>query len=1186
MNKIDKNKGFSLVEILAAIVILGLLSTIAIVSVNYILQKAEKEYYKSQKDEIILAAKSYTQDNRNSLPKRVGMRTEITLKTLQDKKYIGKVVDRHKRECDKDETVVQVYKYDKTHYSYTVTLVCPGYNVKKNTEDDKTGTIDIKYTGIPKDEEEIDYKKIEAKITMSDGDKIASYSYIVYRNGAEVKNSGDIEGKLKGEIILTIPLEKYLPGNIEIKVIFTDMNGNQTIASESKQITSKTDPKCDIVKGSEKDENGNPKWTNEAPVEISVKCKSRSNKGCKKDVYSQSFYESTQNATIQMEDKEGNPGGCQVDVYLDIDPPSKPVIDNQYHDIWVNKNYTIKITSVDKMSGIKQFEYRYPNSTLIAGDGKSENEWHVWENSSKKAEDKTPFESTEFKRERGEVLEVRTVDYAGNYSEVSTTIIKIDKTAPKILSVSNPYLNTWFNKANYTADAKAYVITITSQDISLDTEKNATGISGISKHYYMYPNSAKKWVEYANSGNTDASKNMQPFTFVTTPFQKDRDEKVSFNVCDQAGNCTEGESYIKLDKTPPVITITNPYANRWFNKSDYNSNKNAFKISSTATDATSGIASHDYMDVNASSWTTTTNSTINLGPYTSNMNKSVSFRAYDKAGNQAENSTNIRVDITPPSCSVSANYSPNGNNGWYKTNPTLTLNYNDTGGSQVSCYGLSSSSNVTCGATSSGTQRDTSGATWHGIVKDSAGNTATCSSNTIKVDTTPPTINLKFVPSSNTSTYVYSNSFTGTTSSSISSWQNQLLKDYVTFSDSGSGISGNLTAGYNSPGAKRPNTTISATNINRNRTSGSYSSNLDDGYRYMEYSVSDKAGNETLVKFKVNIDTEDPTCSISVNKSPDGDNGWYKTNPTIKLNKSDASEPCPSGVESYGLSTGNYTTNYTDSKTISYDTTGTGTWYGKVVDKAGNYGTCTRSSIKVDTTAPSGHITMLSKDVYDHYDFGTKTSKVPSLKITGSDSTSGIVTSGNIRFNEAGLSSCSYSDTLKYTKQYTLTSGSYTLNNPLTSDGCRYINVTLKDKAGNSKEIKALVNQRTAPVDNNPDGVCTYIDINVRTSKDVNGNAISWSNCNCGTVHTTAHYIVCKYNGKYYDKRYYYRTILGKPTSYSISPTFVCPNALYSGDVGRINAGEEITRTVGGVKHKFLTTSQSSTITWWPQYKF
>lgn len=1172
MDRKNKTKGFSLVEILAAIVILGLLSTIAIVSVNYILRKAEQEYYKSQKDEIILAAKSYTQDNRNSLPKRVGMRTEIKLSTLQAKKYIGKVVDRHKNECNANETIVQVFKYDKTHYSYSVTLVCPSYKATENTEGSNDSTINFEYSGVTS--ENINYKNVKATITMKDEDKIASYSYIVYRNGTEVKNSGDIEGKLKKTIKITVPLEKYVPGDIEIKVMVTDQFGAQRTETSSKSIRNGNAPKCEVIKE-------NNEWTNKPPVEISVKCISNSNKGCKKDVYTQIFNESAEKGTILMEDKEENKGDCTANVKIDMEPPSTPVIDNKYHDTWVNKNYTIKITSVDETSGIKQFEYRYPNSTREAADGKTENEWHVWENSSKKAGDKTPFESTEFKRERGEVLEVRAVDYAGNYSEVATTIIKIDKTAPTILTINNPYLNTWFNKAQYDANNNAYVVTITSQD----------NLSGISYHQYKYPSSTNSWKKYDNSGNPDESTNKEKYTFATTPFKKDRDEKVLFQVCDRAGNCTEGDSYIKLDKTPPKITINNPYPN-WFNKSAYNNNSNAFKITSTATDKTSGLASHDYKHSDESSWTTKSLSSsstvksdkIETGPYKTEMNKSITFRAYDNAGNKAESSTNIKVDITAPSCSISAS-GTSGNSNWYISNVTVTLKPTDTGPAGVSCYGLSSSSNVTCGATSSGTQRDTSGATWHGIVRDGAGNSAVCSSNTIKVDTTPPTINLKFVPSSNTSTYVYSNSFSGTTSASISSWQNQLLKDYVTFSDSGSGISGNLTAKYNSPGAKRPNTTISATNINRNRTSGSYSSNLEDGYRYMEYSVSDKAGNETLVKFKVNIDTEDPTCSISVNKSPDGDNGWYKTNPTITLNKSDASEPCPSGVSSYGLSTGNYTTNGTDSKTISYNTTDTGKWYGKVVDKAGNYGTCTRSSIKVDTTAPSGSITMLGKTITDHYDFGTVKSKVPSLKITGSDSTSGIVTSGNIRFNAAGLSSCGYNDNIIYNKPYNLATGSYTLSNPLTSDGCRYINVTLKDKAGNSREIKALVNQSTTPVDNNPDGVCTYIDINVKTAKAKNGSPISWSNCNCGKSHTTAHYIVCKHNGKYYDKRYYYRTIKGDSTT-DISPTLVCPNALNAGDVGRINAGETINRTVGGVKHKFLTTSQSSTITWWPQYKF
>ena len=739
--KNKNSKGFSLVEILAAIVILGLLSSIAIVSVNYILNKAETEYYKSQKEQIINAAKSYTQDNRNSLPKRVGMRTEITLNTLQTKKYIGKVVDRHKRECNKDKTIVQVYKYDKTHYSYSVTLVCPSYTKDKNNDNiNQNSNIDIHYY-VKENKDGINYKETKATITMSDIDKIASYNYIVYRNGTEVKNSGDVEGKLQETITITVPLEKYLPGNIEIKVVVTDYYGNQKTKNVTKSIVSKNAPKCDVISGANKD------WTNTntPPIEISVKCNSYSNKGCQKDIYTQQFNSSTEKGNIEMVDKEGNPGVCEVDVYLDMEPPSQPVITNKYNNIWTNKNYTIEITSVDEISGIDHFEYRYPNSTLLASDGKLENEWHSWENSSKEPNDNTPFETTEFSRQRNEVLEVRAVDKAGNYSEVSTTIIKIDKTAPEIQNINNLYLNTWFNKAMYNQNNSAYVISITSQDVSKAPEKNATGISGISYHQYKYPNSDNNWVKYDNSGNVDEATNREPFTFNTTPFKKERDEKVSFQVCDRAGNCTEGESYIKIDRTAPSITITNPYANTWFNKSAYNSNNNAFKISSKATDAISGLASHNYKHSDESSWTkkqlsSTKSDTIsNLGPYKTNMNKTLSFEACDTAGNCNTNSTNIKVDITPPSCSVPVSPgSPNGSNGWYTTTPTINLSTSDSGGSGVSQYGLGTSSNVSYNNRSSATQSDTKGTTWYGKVKDVAGNTASCSSSTLKVDTTAP----------------------------------------------------------------------------------------------------------------------------------------------------------------------------------------------------------------------------------------------------------------------------------------------------------------------------------------------------------------------------------------------------------------------------------------------------------------
>ena len=46
--KVRKKNGFTMVELLAVIVILGILATISIVSVQRLLAKAKIEYYKSQ----------------------------------------------------------------------------------------------------------------------------------------------------------------------------------------------------------------------------------------------------------------------------------------------------------------------------------------------------------------------------------------------------------------------------------------------------------------------------------------------------------------------------------------------------------------------------------------------------------------------------------------------------------------------------------------------------------------------------------------------------------------------------------------------------------------------------------------------------------------------------------------------------------------------------------------------------------------------------------------------------------------------------------------------------------------------------------------------------------------------------------------------------------------------------------
>ncbi len=160
-------------------------------------------------------------------------------------------------------------------------------------------------------------------------------------------------------------------------------------------------------------------------------------------------------------------------------------------------------------------------------------------------------------------------------------------------------------------------------------------------------------------------------------------------------------------------------------------------------------------------------------------------------------------------------------------------------------------------------------------------------------------------------------------------------------------------------------------------------------------SVCDAAGNCTVCPANqtVRVDKTDPTCSLSVSGTS-GNNGWYKSNVTVTLNRNDAM----SGVFAYGISAVGYTTNNTSNpegkREQTTETSGT-KWYGQVVDKAGNVQTCT-TTVKIDKTPPTcGKITG-----------GSKTwAKKRTLSIKCSDSTSGCVANpSSITYNSSNLS--------------------------------------------------------------------------------------------------------------------------------------------------------------------------------------
>lgn len=86
-------KGFTLTEILATIVILGVILAIAVPSYNALSKKFEKEYYDKLDKSVLAAAKSYWKDNPDKRPKELLKSDYIALDDLIKEKHIENVTE-------------------------------------------------------------------------------------------------------------------------------------------------------------------------------------------------------------------------------------------------------------------------------------------------------------------------------------------------------------------------------------------------------------------------------------------------------------------------------------------------------------------------------------------------------------------------------------------------------------------------------------------------------------------------------------------------------------------------------------------------------------------------------------------------------------------------------------------------------------------------------------------------------------------------------------------------------------------------------------------------------------------------------------------------------------------------------------------------------------------------------------
>ena len=136
-----KDKGFTLVELLAAMVILALLIFIGTMTVSNIFDNTKDNYYKSLENTLNIAGNEYFSDNRADRP--IDDYNFVDMETLVEHEYMDELTTYDGKDKCSNETGVYIYN-DGNENRYEACLVCGEYKSEGTyCNGTKIGTIHI-----------------------------------------------------------------------------------------------------------------------------------------------------------------------------------------------------------------------------------------------------------------------------------------------------------------------------------------------------------------------------------------------------------------------------------------------------------------------------------------------------------------------------------------------------------------------------------------------------------------------------------------------------------------------------------------------------------------------------------------------------------------------------------------------------------------------------------------------------------------------------------------------------------------------------------------------------------------------------------------------------------------------------------------------------------------------------------